>query len=365
MLGCGISCEPSPGTEPPPLGRVIWKVAGNGFGVVPSYDSASAYFASLDRHIVAIDKHSGKVRWKSPTGNGPGGLIAGFNTVVAANVVVVGDIDLYAFDRPTGALAWSFRASDDDETGTHAIATDGTIVYASSFYGRVYAIDGRTGVLRWMTQIPGPPGVAVATFDPTVGHGQIFVGVWYDTVPLSGGLAALDAASGRLLWVREFRPRRADLESFSNGGAVLFGDLVIASAADGQIHALDTASGVIRWTAPSAPGEDVNDFRAVALANDVVLASSLTGIATGIDAATGMERWSAKLSPSSLAYYVAADSNLAIFSTSELIALDPRTGAVRWRTGTGTQGGEFWGYPAVAPDRVYANGIHGFYALRK
>ena len=59
------------------------------------------------------------------------------------------------------------------------------------------------------------------------------------------------------------------------------------------------------------------------------------------------------------------DAQIALFSTSELIAINSQTGSVLWRTGVGKQGGGFWGYPAVTPDRIFANGLDGFYALKK
>jgi outer membrane protein assembly factor BamB len=277
-------------------------------------------------------------------------------------------VDVYAFDRTTGAPAWSFRASDDDETGSHTLATDGTRIYASSYFGRVYALDSRTGQPAWVTQLPGRLDVHTITFDPVVAGGQIFVGLDYrpDTGPTIGSLAALDAATGRVLWIREFTPRIADLGSICNGGAVLAAGLVIASADDGQIYGLDTATGAVRWTAPPIAGYPYGDLRALALSNDLVIASSTSGFATAIDAATGTIRWSTQIDGASLVYRVAADAELAVFATSELIAVDPQSGSVLWRTGLGDhRGGNFWGYSAIAPDRVFANGLDGFYALKK
>lgn len=365
LVGCGLTCESASSLAPPPADRVIWKVAGRGAPVVPSYDSATVYFASMDHQVVAIDKRVGTVRWQSSSGNGPGGVTAGFNTVVAGDVVALGDVDIFAFDRGTGALAWSFRASDNDETGTHALGTDGSVIYASSYFGRVYALDSHSGIPVWVTQLSGPPSVRTTTFDPVVGGGEIFVGLWYGTAPVTGGLAALDAGTGRLLWTRNFSPIRADLESFCDGGAVIANGLVIATAGDGQIYGLDTATGAVRWTAPQVSNYPTEDFRALALSNGLVIASSSSGRATGLDVNSGTVVWTSAVSGASLTNHVAADAQVALFSTSELITINPQTGSVLWRTGVGKQGGNFWGYGAVSPDRVFANGLDGFYALKK
>jgi outer membrane protein assembly factor BamB len=277
----------------------------------------------------------------------------------------VGDVDVYAFDRSTGARAWSFRASDDDETGTHALGTDGTTIYASSYLGRVYALDGHTGAPAWVTQLPGPPGVRVLTFDPVAAGGKIFVGLWYDTAPVTGGLAALDASTGQLLWTHEFTPIRPELESFCGGGAVAVDGVVVASSADGQIYGLDVATGAQRWVSPQIPNYDLDDLRALALSNGLVIASSSSGRATALDPATGAIRWLKVVSGASLAYQVSADDQLAVFGTNEVLAVDPLSGNVLWHTGDTQQSKKFFGYAAVGPDEVFANGVDGFYALRK
>lgn len=38
---------------------------------------------------------------------------------------------------------------------------------------------------------------------------------------------------------------------------------------------------------------------------------------------------------------------------------------MRWGTGIGKEGGDFWGYSALAPEAVFANGIEAFYALKR
>ena len=148
---------------------------------------------------------------------------------------------------------------------------------------------------------------------------------------------------------------------------MLTAGLVIASAGDGQIYGLDTATGAVRWTAPPVANYPTGDLRALALSNDLVIASSNSGRATGIEATTGAIRWSSQLDGASLAYQVTADKQLAVFSTlsNEIVAVDPQTGSVLWRTGLGKEGGKFWGSAAVSPDRVFANGLDGFYALKK
>ena len=176
---------------------------------------------------------------------------------------------------------------------------------------------------------------------------------------MTGGLAALDATTGRLLWTHDFSSIRSDLELFCDGGAIVTNGLVIASAGDGQIYGMDTATGAVRWTAPRVANYPTGDFRALALSGEVAVASSSSGRATGLDVLTGAMVWTSVVWGALLTNHVAADAQVALFSTSELIAIYlQQTGSIRWRTGVGKQGGDFWGYAGVTPDRVFANGIH-------
>jgi outer membrane protein assembly factor BamB len=361
----GVTCHDAgtgPGSAVSP-GGVVWQVAGPGWGVTPSYDSSRVYFGTLDHRLVAFDRESGAFRWEASTGNGPCGATAGYNSVIVGDVVVLGDVDMYAFDRATGARRWTFRASDLDETGTHRLEADDSTIFASSLYGRVYAIVAATGVLRWVTPVP-TGGVRTATFDPVVHDGVVYVGVWHETNPLSGGLAALDATSGQILWVHAFTPWRPGAASYCHGGAVVYGDLVIASAADGRIYGLDRATGDERWIAPPVDSEPFDDTRWLALAGWTVVASSMRGVATGLDAATGSVKWSTALSLASMLGDVPTDGRMAILSLGELVAVDVADGSVLWRTGTRGQGSRYYGEPAIDGPRVYGNRGDAFIALR-
>lgn len=366
LLGLGAAaCRDTTADSPPTPtpGQVLWRVPGHGWLIVPSYDSSRVYFGTMDHRLLALDRRTGAVRWEAKTGNGPGGSTAGKNSVVVGDVVVLGDVDLYAFNCATGALRWVFSPSDLDETGTHHLGADSSTIYASSLYGRVYAIDARSGTPRWVTQLPGGAERTI-TFDPVEHAGIIFVGVAHETHPITGGLAALDAATGRILWIHDFVPRSPEFDSDSWGGVVTYDSLVIASAADGQVYGLDQTTGAPRWIAPPVPGFPYSDPRGLALAGSTVVTSSMSGMGLGLDAATGAVRWSTRVSGASLSRNVATDGRIALFSTSEVVALDVTSGAIVWRTGAGKEGGGYFGEPAIDGPRVYANRQDGFVALR-
>src|SRR5688500_16062203 len=131
----GTSC--SDGPSDPQLGdRVLWKHSRTGVNILPSMSVDLVYFGSRSHELVALDKSNGSLKWVANTSVG-GDRTAGFNTVVSGEIVALGDIDVFAFDRNTGAPRWTFRPSDDDETGTNWLGADDQTIYAPSLWGRV------------------------------------------------------------------------------------------------------------------------------------------------------------------------------------------------------------------------------------
>jgi serine/threonine-protein kinase len=353
-------------------GRVTWKLSGSSAAVAPAYNETTVYFGGDAHETVAVDKSSGKLRWRTPTGatGGFGPSTQGFNIVLAGGVAVMGDIDVYAFDAATGALRWMFRPAIGTEPGMGRLATDGVMIYAAAPDGEVFALDAQTGSLRWSAQTPGD---STSAYDPVVGAGVIYVEVKRFTLPATGALVALDPSTGAIHWVHEFLPDTVGQYAGGIGDAALYHGTVITSIEDGRVFALDTATGATVWVAPRVhqlpPVGGWNDTRRVAVAGDIVVVGSGTGIIVGLDAATGAERWrntpvrdvSADLSPA------ATDDSTAYMNfAADLVAFNARNGAVLWQSGLVPDvGGEHWPKPAIDGDRLYVGGVHGFYALRR
>lgn len=365
LAGCG-STPSAPGTE-----RVLWRVEGRGSHVTPSVDATTVYFGSIDHELLAIEQSSGAVRWRRNTGV-TSAWTEGFNTVVAGDIVAMGDIDVYAYDRRTGQPAWVFRAADDDETGTNTLVSDGVTLFAPSFNNRMYAIDAGTGAQRWLTQLPGDN--QSSSFNPTLRDGYVYVGIKRFGIPTTGALAALDAMTGAIRWVREFDASYPGALYGCLGRAAFHGANVIAAVEDGRIYALDRVTGATRWIAPRVhpippePGGGYGDKRPLVVVGDIVVAGSDRGIVVGLDAATGLERWRWRQAGSTMAPFTSdGQSAFVRIAGGELIALDASTGVVRWREGAGgmDRGGTFASGAIAVGDRLYVSGFDGYYALRR
>ena len=136
----------------------------------------------------------------------------------------------YALDANTGQLRWSFDSSavvgptlnnglPNSTTGTTQtmpnLLRDGPavangVVYFGDFYGFLYALDAASGRLLWATEVE-PHRDAIITSSPAVYNGRVYVGISskevfnpslpnYPCCQARGGVAALDAATGELLW---------------------------------------------------------------------------------------------------------------------------------------------------------------------
>ncbi|HEY0037275.1 MAG TPA: PQQ-binding-like beta-propeller repeat protein [Longimicrobium sp.] len=350
-----------PGTE--------WRVAGQGWGT-PSVDPATVFFTGRAHEVVAVDRARGTVRWRASTGQATAST-AGFNTVVAGDVVVVPDIALYGFDRQTGALRWRF-APEGGSPGAANLASDGETVYAGSLEGRVYAVDARTGAARWTVELGR--GEGVAAFDPTIADGTVYVGIKRLTIPNTGALVALDAATGAVRWSREFTSDDPRLGTGCFGGAVVYGGLVIVSIQDGTVAALDRGTGAVRWRASrlsnlplGAGGSPDSDMRPLVLAGEAVVAGSTTGVVTALDAATGAERWRAFANRGSAVYPLAVDGERVYVNhfAGQLAAFSLHDGALLWLAGDNRNGfGDFVNAPRVDGEHVYLSGHGGYHALR-
>lgn len=293
----------------------------------------------------------------------------GDNTVLAADVVAMGDVDIYAYDRATGTRRWTFVASDLDETGRSALVTDGETIYASSLFGKVYAIAASSGQLRWVTPLDAD-GTQPSTFGPTLYEGVVYVGLKrFGRIPQTGALAALDAATGRVLWQHEFLPENPGQYSGCFGGAAVIGSSVIVAAEDGRVYALDRQTGDVRWIAPRIhqlpPEGPYNDERPLTATSTTVVVGSSIGTLVGLDANTGTEVWRNALNEGSISPTMVNDGRDVFLVVSRFVSVDARTGKIRWATRGPGESSEYWRSPALAGDRLYVSGETGFYALRK
>jgi PQQ-dependent dehydrogenase (methanol/ethanol family) len=162
------------------------------------------------------------------------------------------------------AKAWSTELGTPGTLETTPIVSNG-VLYASGPWSTVFALDARTGALKWSwdPKLPttggsrlccGAVNRGVALYD-----GRVYVGL------LDGRLVALDAETGTVVWDVQ---TSVDLkESYSITGAprVVKGKVIIGNggaenAVRGYVSAYDAASGTLAWRFFTVPGDPAKPF---------------------------------------------------------------------------------------------------------
>jgi outer membrane protein assembly factor BamB len=339
---------------------VLWRADGQGFGA-PTFDASTVYFVGRDHELVAVDKSTGDVRWRARSLMF-GEVTQGYSAVVTGGVVVLGDYNLHAFDRETGKLAWVFSPEAGYGPGAFHLGTDGNVVFAGSPSGRLYAVDAATGRQRWSAVVWDDTKAAV--FDPSVSQGVVYVCVRRNTTPTTGGVAAVDATTGTVLWRSAFPAKGPGHEAGCSPRAVVAGDVVVGATWDGTIHALDRRGGRLRWSAaPATTGSP--DYRPLVGAGSTVIAGSTTGNLIAFDAATGRQLWQSTARMGSVVYPLAVDRGQVYANhAGQLAAFDLATGRVTWVIGDRPRDARFTYAPASDGVRVYAGAHDGLFAIR-
>lgn len=236
-----------------------------------------------------------RVLWTFPTGSR---IVS--SPVLLDGVIYFGsnDNNVYAVAARSGRQLWA-HATGGPVAATPAVS--GGLLYVGSYDGKFYALDVKTGTTRWKFRTGGerrfeakgldglqPRNQTIADpFDlylssPVVADGTVYFGSG------DGNLYALDAASGALRW------------KFATGDVVhaspAFADgLVYVGSWDSWFYAIDASTGKERWRFHG--GEDAlvhnqTGFQSSpAVVDGVVYTGCRDSNLYAIDAKTGAEKW--------------------------------------------------------------------------
>ena len=245
----------------------------------PVVAAHTVYLQDMQSNVYALDLATGRVRWRHPfrAGNpGPNGL-----AVVDGRVFGATDTTVFALSQRTGSLEWRNRILHADESFVDAAPLVGrsTVYIATTGYsfgtrGRLYALDARTGVIRWRTEtIKGPwlhphaAGGGGAWYPPSVdGEGTVYWGTanpipwggsrrWPNGAAFPGpvlytdSLIALDGRTGRVRWYDQVTPH--DIRDYDfQLPPILTGDTVIGAGKAGLVVAWNPRTHTRLWIAP-------------------------------------------------------------------------------------------------------------------
>jgi polyvinyl alcohol dehydrogenase (cytochrome) len=347
----GDACENAAG--PVALGSVQW----NGWG--RTLDNARY---QPEPAIRASDVPKLALKWAFGYANG---TEFGQPTVVDERLFVTSSAGrIYALDAKTGCSYWTYDAAAGSRTAvtvgelarTRVVALPRRIkrtlahldvikAPSAAFFGddtgAVYALDAQKGTLLWKTQVETHP-LARIVGAPALFEEHLYVAVSstedaaaanpaYACCTFRGSVAALDIATGRMVWksytvLEQPQPTRkngAGIQEFGPAGAAIYasptidaarGALYVATAgsADGLEQSLTDAvvafsltDGKLRWVkqllrpeAGAAGGGFLSSpvLRTLAAGNQVLLAAQKSGTVYGLDPDHGGEiLWQTKI----------------------------------------------------------------------
>ena len=144
----------------------------------------------------------------------PGALRARSQPAAAVGAIYVGSHDgtVYALDAKSGCVRWRQRVSAEVRTGIVVKGGDDPLAFFGDILGRVHALDPFTGALRWSVRADDHPNTTI-TGTPTYYDGRLYVPVsslevtsaadpGYECCSFRGSVLALDARSGETIWKR-------------------------------------------------------------------------------------------------------------------------------------------------------------------
>lgn len=294
----------------------------------------------VDRHVLCLDRKSGKVLWQQKAASGGGEKLHkmnGWATPSCATdgkrvVAFFGTGGLHCFSMD-GKPVWSRDLGEFPGgwgVGASPVIVDGMVVQNCDAEGDSYllAVDKTTGKDIWKTPRRSKPRGGWSTpvlIEANERRELVLNGEF--------GIQAYEPKTGKALWFcKSFNGRGTPSPAWGHGA------LYVINGKSGDIYAVepggsgDVTESKMKWHTKRSGGRDLPS---PILANTTVVGIGMQGIATGYDAITGEELWKKRLggnfsgSPivaNGLVYVAAENGDVLVMKAGkdlEIIARNP------------------------------------------
>jgi polyvinyl alcohol dehydrogenase (cytochrome) len=163
------------------------------------------------------------------------GVTTSFGTpTVYGGRVMMGSADgnVYALDAKSGCIRWRFKASEGVRAGM-SVSPDGGTLYLADLHAYVYALQTETGELLWKQHLDDHP-LAIITGAPRLVDGKLYVPIsageeevnagdpMYKCCTLRGSMVSLDAKDGKILWKTYTIPEEPKLIGHTSNGTEMW-----------------------------------------------------------------------------------------------------------------------------------------------
>ncbi|MGB4843079.1 MAG: PQQ-binding-like beta-propeller repeat protein [Ferruginibacter sp.] len=277
--------------------------------IIKSSIGGTVYVGSNDGKLYALDSDNGSLKWAFTTG---GAINTASPTYYNGTVFICSaDKYLYAVDAVTGVLKWKFLTAGNVSDATPALY-NGNLYFAVSpgGGGGMYSINAQTGAVNWQRSFSYPAS------NLTIYNDRAYVGIFYgfSCYHIATGAGAQSfynwiCGSGNPLVLNgvaflgtEGSVTRANnaitaaiIWNYSggfndnclySGPTVKNGFIYNGGAITGKFYAMDSATGVTRWTYPSS-----GLFSSPVVANNIVYAGNSDSYFYAFDATLGTLKW--------------------------------------------------------------------------
>ena len=270
-----------------------------------------------------------QIAWKSDIGEGSDSdykILA--HPVIAQGVIYTLDAQglVRAFDTKNGVKKWEFdttpKDSDDKAIGG-GLAIDGPLLYVTTGFGDVCALDVTNGSIKWRKSLLKPVRAA-----PTVADNRVYI------LSIDNDLNALDAQSGEVLWRQPGIAESATLMGAAN--PAVSGENVIVAYNSGEISSLRVQNGRVSWnyslSGPARAGAlpAIADIRGLPVVDHGrIFVIGHSGRIAAVDQRSGDRIWEAEIGGIDTPV-VAGDAVFVYGEDNKLIALSRDDGHPLW-----------------------------------
>lgn len=253
---------------------------------------------------------------------------------ITAEPVVAGGL-IYTLDAgatvsavsPQGQVVWDTNLipatdGDSDATGGGMAYADG-VLYVSSGFGRLTALDAKTGAIRWQKRLN-----ATGSGSPLVSDGLLYLVAGDETG------WTVSTKDGRIQWQVEGTPSVGNV--LGAPAPVLTSDLAVFAFGSGDITATFRRGGINRWNASVAGGrrgraaaQIVDVTGGPMVVGDTIYIGNHSGRTVAFDAGSGERRWTADEGAVDTVW-PAGNSIFLISDRSQLVRLNAADGSIIW-----------------------------------
>lgn len=248
---------------------------------------------------------------------------------------IIGDGRIYTLDSgatvsavsPQGAVLWQaeVRPPNDDigQATGGGLAFDGGVVYVSSGFGLLTALDARSGAQIWQQKLQ-----ATGSGQPTVHDGLVYLVAGDETA------WAVNTKDGRIAWQLEASPTPSNV--LGAPAPVVTNDLSVFAFGSGDLIATFRRGGFRRWSAAVSgrrTGSVIAQVTDVTGAPFVVgnrmFVSNQSGRTAAFDMRDGSRLWTAQEGATG-PIWAAGNSVFLVSDENALTRLSAETGEVIW-----------------------------------